>query len=391
MNRRKSLQLLLAGGTLTHLTACDSLPAAAIAPWQALPEPPPELAHDPRWPALAWAMLAPSPHNLQPWLADVRQPGCVRLWPDPQRLLPHTDPAFRQILVGCGAFAELLCLAASHAGWLTELTLLPEGPYPLDRLDERPWADVRFVRPAPPPPAEHTLFAAVRQRRTDRQPYAATPPEDRQLHALAQAIAPVPGVELAWSTEPERCQRISALAIKGCRVEFGDPAMWAESVATSRWGADAVAAEPSGTPVLGAAAWWGRRLGVLNDAALRNPQGLAARQTLARFEHALSATPAWAWLVSQDANRAAQLHSGRAFLRLGLAASSQGLALHPCSQTLQEVPVLAPLYQAMHAELGVAAPRRVHMLLRVGHSPNVTPPSPRREVRHILLPQAIRS
>lgn len=87
MNRRKSLQLLLAGGTLTHLTACDSLPAAAIAPWQALPEPPPELAHDPRWPALAWAMLAPSPHNLQPWLADVRQPGCVRLWPDPQRQL----------------------------------------------------------------------------------------------------------------------------------------------------------------------------------------------------------------------------------------------------------------------------------------------------------------
>ena len=42
-------------------------------------------------------MLAPNPHNLQCWIADLRAPGLIRLHVDRSRLLPQTDPPNRRL------------------------------------------------------------------------------------------------------------------------------------------------------------------------------------------------------------------------------------------------------------------------------------------------------
>jgi hypothetical protein len=52
------------------------------------------------------------------------------------------------------------------------------------------------------------------------------------------------------------------------RAEFGTPFTWAESANAMLVGTDAVAAEPSGVSVLGAMAWWGDKLGMLDPASL---------------------------------------------------------------------------------------------------------------------------
>src|SRR6056297_1726790 len=100
LSRRKTLALIGGG-----VVAAAALPAAgflatrtphrALAPW--------EMAGsygDPRLDALSWALLAPNPHNRQPWLAELVGPDGVRIHRDPDRDLPHTDPHARQLTIG---------------------------------------------------------------------------------------------------------------------------------------------------------------------------------------------------------------------------------------------------------------------------------------------------
>ena len=74
-------------------------------------------------------------------------------------MLPATDPPNRQILIGCGAFLELLCMAAAQLGHRAEVTLLPEGDYAASGVDARPFATVHMAADASARPAP--LFAAV--------------------------------------------------------------------------------------------------------------------------------------------------------------------------------------------------------------------------------------
>ncbi|MEL7487698.1 MAG: twin-arginine translocation pathway signal protein, partial [Pseudomonadota bacterium] len=82
---------------------------------------------DPRLDALSYAILAPSPHNRQPWLARLDGEDVVMLYCDPSRLLPETDPPNRQIVIGLGAFLEILRQAASAQGYAADIEPFPDG------------------------------------------------------------------------------------------------------------------------------------------------------------------------------------------------------------------------------------------------------------------------
>ncbi len=376
MDRRKFMTVLGAGGAVMALPGCDSLPPSAIAPWQG----PDATQADPRLRALSWALLAPNPHNLQSWVADLREPGSIRLHVDLQRLLPATDPPNRQILIGCGAFLELLCLAAGHQGQRAEVTLLPEGDYSAAGVDGRPYASVRLVDD--PGVAPDPLFDALALRRTNRRPYTDQVPDDASLARLARA-AERPGITLQATSDPVRVQGLRALAIEGYRVEFSTPATWAESADAARVGASAVEAEPSGIALLGPTVWLGRHFGLLGAEQMRRTDGLAAKTAISQSEDAARHTHAWAWLTSADNSRHAQLEAGRAYLRTDLAAAAAGLAIHPNSQVLQEFQEMAGLYRGFHDEVGVAAPARVQMFFRLGHAERPDP-APRRPLARLV-------
>jgi hypothetical protein len=120
---------------------------------------------------------------MQPWLVDLVGADSLVLRPDLTRMLPVTDPPNRQITIGCGAFLELLDIAARKNGRRAEIALWPEGePQPM--LDKRPIAAVRLVPDTTAPKDPH--YAQIIRRRTNRMPYdLAAPATGAELDALA--------------------------------------------------------------------------------------------------------------------------------------------------------------------------------------------------------------
>src|SRR5215218_8831042 len=91
---RKTFLRLLGGGIVVAAGAAIAVPRLDAMPWVAVEGwrgPAPDDT-DPRRRALAWALLAPNPHNLQSWAVDLSQPGAIVLYADTARLLPQTDP-----------------------------------------------------------------------------------------------------------------------------------------------------------------------------------------------------------------------------------------------------------------------------------------------------------
>jgi len=89
----------------------------------------------------------------------------------------------------------------------------------------------------------------------------------------------------------------------------------------------------------------------------------------------LMATPAHAVITTDGNSREDQIAAGRRWLRLNLATTELGLALHPVSQALQEYPEMAPYYAKAHEMLATEG-QTVQMLGRLGYGPE-TPVSPR--------------
>jgi hypothetical protein len=115
-----SLALIGAGG----LFAVTRTPSRALAPWREIESPPPA---DLRLDAFRHAVLAPNPHNRQPWLIQLVGQDQAVLYCDLDRRLPHTDPFDRQILIGFGCFLEIARIAAAERGVKMQIQVFPEG------------------------------------------------------------------------------------------------------------------------------------------------------------------------------------------------------------------------------------------------------------------------
>ncbi len=140
-----------------------------------------------RW-ILSYAILAPHSHNLQSWRVDLSRPDEITLYCDLSRLLPQTDPLFRQIMMSHGTFLELLDLAARRKGLRADIELFPEGEFGPAALDGRPVARVRLQRDARV--AADPLFEQVLARHTNREAYELRRPAADALRAIAASTAP---------------------------------------------------------------------------------------------------------------------------------------------------------------------------------------------------------
>ena len=325
---------------------------------------------DPRRRAIAYALLAPNPHNMQPWMADLRQPGVITLYFDPTRLLPATDPYNRQIVVGGGAFLELLRLAAAEQGHDAQITAFPEGE-PQPRLDARPFARVVMA----PGGVRDPLFAHALARRTSRVPFKkrAVDPAAAQRIAAAGAFG---GVVARQTVEPARVRRLRALVIAAARVEAYTPAAQQESAQRTFIGARDIAAHRYGVSLDGPAIEAAHALGLLTQDKMERPGTWAFNQSLSFLETLAETAQGFVWLSTPGHSRAEQLMAGRAYLRANIQAAAEGLGMHPWSQALQEYPSMADLYRQAHQTL---APEGgvLQMLVRIGYCAPVAP-APRR-------------
>lgn len=387
MHRRSFIRLAGGGVLAATLPGCSSaLPAEALSAWNG----PPEGETDARRWALAHALLAPSSHNRQPWLVDLREPHAITLHVDRERLLPETDPWFRQIVVSQGTFLELLVIALKERGVWPQVQLFPQGEFAARTLDDRPVARVHW-NPAGPAAARDPLFAQIRRRRTAKVPYDTTRPvAPALLAALADAWpAEAPsGLRTDHTTDPARVGVLRTLCIDSARVEVGTPRTALESARLMRIGPDEIARHRDGISVNGLVPRAATALGLFDRTTAPQPGSRAFDQVMKRFEEHGGTAMGFVWITTdraEGASRSAEVWAGRAYVRQQLKATELGLQMHPMSQAPQEFDEMKPHHRRLHELLTGRADggATVQMFSRIGHSAPADP-SPRRPLESLL-------
>ena len=389
LQRRGFLRILGAGSLVPlaplSLSGCGAaIPPDAIEAWHG---PEAELAAqaDPRRWILSHAILAPHSHNLQSWIADLGTPNQITLYCDLKRLLPQTDPLSRQIMMSHGTFLELLDLAARERGLRADITLFPQGPFGPSTLDARP---VALVRLAPDPTVQKDpLFAQILHRHTNRSAYDITRAVPSVAWQAMQAAAgPAIRVGHAGLEQGAALQQHRRIALDAWRIELTVPRTIMESFKLLRVGTSEIAAHRDGLSMTSPMIVALDRLGLFDRQQIPKPDDYATTSQLKEFDAKMASTPGFVWMVSADNSRATQVNAGRAYARLQLAATAQGLAMQPLSQALQEYAEQQQPYAAIHMLAGATQPgATVQMWARVGYAPAVGP-APRRR-----LPDFIKS
>lgn len=313
---------------------------------------------------LSYALLAPNPHNRQPWLVQLEAGDGLTLYVDLQRRLPATDPFDRQITIGCGAFLELLRLAAAEEGYEAEVTAFPEGE-DMSTLDARPVAHVR-LRPSASGP--DPLFRHVLARRSNKEVYQNRDVPEAGLRSLIAEGASF-GQACDGTGDTPLAARLRDLTWRAHQTEVLTPYTNQESVDLMRIGAAEVKANPDGIELEGPMIGLGKAIGLISREMLADPSSEGFRQGLAIYKALALSARGFVWIANDNRTRADQIAAGRAYLRMNLKAAALGLGLHPWSQALQEYPEMAPLYDEVHALLGQG--RRLQMLARTGYGPEV--------------------
>ncbi len=378
MNKRDFLKVIGGGAVLAATPGCTVLrptPTTALAPWLEAGS----LYTEPRRRALSYAILCPNPHNRQPWTVDLSVPDRVTLYVDTTRQLPHTDPFARQITIGLGCFVELMALAAAADGHAVTVEPFPEGGDPEALLDERPVATATFR--ADSTLASDPLFDSVMARRSHKEPFDTTREVPGSVIDMARAAA-IHGSRVGGSVAPESVRALRRLTSEALALEVETPRTYRESVDLFRIGKREIEAEPDGID------FSGRLFEVLSGLGLFTRESAVDRSSSAYrqgFEAVLENTDtamAHVWTVSATNSRSDQLNAGRDWMRIHLATTPTGVALHPISQALQEYPEMVPYRQRVHEML---APEggTVQMLARLGYGEPV-PPSPRWSLDAVL-------
>jgi hypothetical protein len=376
-SRRNALKLLCASAIAPAIplaAGCDTdTPEDAIRAWRG---PPPMETELRRW-ALSHALLAPNPHNLQPWLVDLDTPDRIALYYDRTRTLPETDPYFRQLVIGCGAFTELLAQALNQRGYEANVTYFPEGEFAKEP-GGRPIVvvDLEAARTV----ARDPLFAQVHRRWTHRMPFDTAKAVPRSTMEEILKSSPASRVEANGVTEGERRNALREIATQAWEIEVKTPRTLLESVKLTRVGAAEINRHRDGITLTGFLPNFAKAMGWMEPAKMTDPNSTGFKRTLALGQDQARTAMGWIWWTTPDNTRATQLDAGRAFVRAHLKATQLGVAFHPMSQVLQEYPEMASTQQALYRALGTDAnTRTVQMLARVGYAKGAKP-SPRREL-----------
>ena len=327
-------------------------PSVALEPW--------ELAgnfDDPRMAALSWAILAPNPHNRQPWMAELIGEDSLLIWRDGTLNLPETDPFDRQLTIGMGCFLEVFRQAAAEQGYVADTVLFPEG-------EAGPVANISLYDGGKPDP----LFEYVPKRHTNRLAYEDRMPSEEALEVIAKHATSV-------VHEEDAVEALRRLTWDAMHIEMTTHRTHMESVNLMRFGKAEINENPDGISLRGGFLEAMMAFGMVTRDGQGDPNSPEFLQTVDFLRSAMDATPAYVTITTTGNTRQDQIEAGRRWVRLHLATTSVGVAMQPLSQALQEYPEQAELYKQAHTMLANPG-ETVQMLGRIGYAKSAGP-SPR--------------
>jgi hypothetical protein len=305
---------------------------------------------------VAAAVLAPSMHNTQPWRFRFEPASqTFELYADPARMLRFGDPDGRAVHIACGAALLNLQLAATMAGRLPVVRLIPTVTQRLLL------ATLRLAGPAQARPDEIELHAAIATRRTNRSPFSGQPVAPGILAELVEAAQ----VEGAMLHVPDRQEAIRLLTLTrdAERTLLAHPGYRAE---LARWAGGA--RDREGVPDKVLAPHDPRGTSPVRDFAPAQPGPVG----YAWFEE----EPQLVVLSTPSSSRSDWLRAGQALQRVLLTATLRGVAASPLTQPLETLDA----WLVRDPQSGFEYPQ---MILRIGYGLPV-PHSPRRAVTEVL-------
>lgn len=333
---------------------------------------------------VASAILASNAHNSQPWLFRVAEDR-IDVFADRGRDIGAIDPFLREMYTSVGCALENLVLAAGAEGYAPEVTLLP------DRSDPSHAARVD-LSPAEPAASEllSELFRAIPDRHTDRGPYdtgrALPPGTAAELDAVARRDG---GPARVFWFEGEGRRRFGDEVVRASEALISDREQSTDSFAWFETDWDEIQRQRSGptldanipSPLLLA--------GAKMFPAPSREQGDGVFVQRTRDVHVATAAAFGILAVRDNRDNAQRLAGGRAWQRMHLWATKEGLSMQPLNQMTERADREAQL--CAEQDFGRVLPGLIGepgwqalMPFRIGHPTTEARPSPRRAVGDVL-------
>jgi hypothetical protein len=278
---------------------------------------------------LEHARWAPSPHNGQQWLLQARSDESAQLLCDPARLVPAIDPTGAFAMVGLGAFIETLAVVARAGGQELEVTNI-SGPPAADAGEPAAVAELRLHAGG----SDHLPVRLVHRRRTSRLPYDGRPVEGPTVERLERACARF-GHRIEVSSDPklvgwllqlDATYLLRDLRLRPAREEL---AHWL------RYSNRSAAATGDGfSPAAMDVPGWMLRVLVHAGPLF----GLPPVAALVRKLHndSVRGTATAAWLAGPFETPEDWITAGRAFCRVSLELTADGIFLQPLGSIIDE-------------------------------------------------------
>jgi nitroreductase len=330
------------------------------------------------------AILAANPHDTQPWLFALRD-NAIDLYADRGRNLGSFDPYRREMHLGLGAAVENLVIAARALGWNAAVTPV-EGR--LTQVPDNTPILAARVTLGPSVLAEDPLFAAIPRRHTNRGPFRDERPDQAILSRVLAAGAG-DAIRIILLDNPTARNDLASLILQATDRIIADPEMSADSARWFRTGAREIAQ---------------KRDGVTADTAGLSPLMTAIAKLMPDLDAAsadrywrtmteetqLATAPLLGLLLVRDRlDMAGAIAAGRAWQRLHLAATVDGLAAQPLNQPVEMVDRDAALgrpdsFGGALAKLASAPGWEPTFVFRLGYAERPAGPSPRRGMAEVL-------
>jgi nitroreductase len=337
---------------------------------------------------LRGAILAASPHNTQPWRFEVSD-DAIAVYADRARHLGSFDPFRREMHLGVGcAIENFVCAARAHG-------LSADVEPAIGRLEPAPGREpvlaariaIREGQPSPPDP----LFEAIPRRHTDRGPYREEPIAPERLQRLADLVSSA-GVRLAFVVDDGARREFGALIVQATERIVTDPEMSMDSFRWIRTGRrdvlahrDGVTLDTSGSSRLMTVA--GKMLPDLSAASIDRIWVDTTRSV-----HTATAAVLGMILVRDRFDMVQSIEAGRAWQKLHLAVTAQGIAAQPLNQPVEVIDRHQQLgkpdeFRPALAKLAAAGAWEPTFVFRLGYPQRDAPRSPRRPLAETIAPR----
>jgi hypothetical protein len=314
--------------------------------------------------AVGYAILAPSSHNTQPWRFVINGDELL-VCADRTRSLPNIDPFDRELIISCGAALLNLRVALAHFDVPVEISPFPQS------MDPDIVARIVFPSSGAKLRDLAELFFSIRERATNRQPFA-DEQVPREIIERLKSTAASEGVDIHFAMTLTERERIAALIAEADRRQFADShfrrelASW---IHPSRR-ADGMPAASQGLPAL---TDFATPIVAMAIRTFDLGNGVAAsHEKLAR------GSPLLAVLSTSMDSEESWLAAGMGLQRLLLVAAKDGFAASYLNQPIE----LPDLRTKLADEFRIAG--QPQLLLRIGRGSPVRH-SPRRPLSEVLL------